>query len=438
MKTKKILLFSLSMCLIAAFGLKTAEGQEIDKTYKWKYNVNPDTWVVLENYDTDMQIQTWDKPEIEFHIIIEAEFRNQDDAADVDAYLRDLEFKSSAGRTEINSKFWKSRVNIMGFSTMVLEGLNTVRYKKFEMECIAWIPENASLELETKYSEINMDDIGGELKLDSYDDEISAGSVGGNASITAKYSEMTFTGMKDIDANLYSCDLETGDAGNIQIITKYSDINSGNVGIMNIDSYEDDFTIENCSDIKYIAKYSELTTGQAGKLVADNYECEFAADIITNARIESKYSDFEFTGADNIEIISFYEDKLSTEKALSLKVGETKYSDFTIEELEDELIINSAYEDDISVDRLGKGLREVNIDGKYLDIELGVAFNFDCRLKAKIKYPELDVDDDVFKTKLHIKEGSDLEYEGIKGTEKAGMPELIISGYEVNLSISEY
>jgi len=438
MKTKKILLFSLSICFITAVGLKTAEGQEIDKTYKWNYKVNPDTWVVLKNYDTDMQIHTWDKSEIEFHMIIAAEFRNQDDASDVDAYLRDLEFKSTAGRTEINSKFWKSRANIMGFSTMVLEGLNTVRYKKFEMECIAWIPRNASLELETKYSEVNMDEIGGEMKLDSYDDEIYASTVGGNASILAKYSEMTFTGMKEIDADLYSCELSTGDAGDIKIISKYSDITSGNVGILDIDSYEDDFTIENCSDIKYIAKYSELTTGQAGKLVADNYECEFAADRITNARIESKYSDFEISTADNIEIISFYEDNFSSEKIISLKIGETKYGDFTIEELEDELIINSAYEDEISVDRLGKGLRKVNIDGKYLDIELGVAFNFDCRLKATIKYPDLDVDDDIFKTKLHIKEGSDLEYEGIKGTEKAGMTELIISGYEVNLSISEY
>ena len=33
MKTKKILLFSLSLCLIAMVGLKTADGQEIDKTY---------------------------------------------------------------------------------------------------------------------------------------------------------------------------------------------------------------------------------------------------------------------------------------------------------------------------------------------------------------------------------------------------------------------
>lgn len=438
MKTKKILLFSLSLCLFVVSGLKTAEGQEIDKTYKWNYKVNPDTWVVLGNYDTDMQIHTWDKAEIEFHIIIQAEFRNKDDASDVDAYLRDLEFNSKSGRTEINSKFWKSRTNIMGFSAMVLERLNTVRYKKFEMECVAWIPADASLELNTKYSEISVENIGGELKLDSYDDEIFAGNVGSKSSIVAKYSEMTFKEMKDIVADLYNCELTTGDAGNIEIVTKYSEINSANIGILNIDSYEDDFTIESCSDIKYIAKYSELTTGQAGKLVADNYECEFSADRISDARIESKYSEFDIVTAGTIDIISFYEDNLSAEKITSLNITETKYGDYEIEELAKKFTVKSAYEDDFSVDRLGTSLEKLNIDGKYLNIDLGIAFNFECKLKANIKYPELYIDDDIFKTKIHIKEGSDLEYEGIKGTEKAGMPELIVSGYEVNLSISEY
>jgi len=224
----------------------------------------------------------------------------------------------------------------------------------------------------------------------------------------------------------------------MKIITKYSDIDSENIGILDIDSYEDDFTIKNCSDIKYIAKYSELTTGQAGKLVADNYECEFAADRITDARIESKYSEFDITTAGTIDITSFYEDNLTAEKIRSLNIEKTKYGDFEIEEIEKKFTVKSAYEDDFSVDSLGMKLEELNINGKYLNIELGVAFNFDCRLKATIKYPEMNIDDNIFKTKIHIKDGSNLEYEGIKGTEKEGMPELVVKGYEVNLKVSEH
>jgi len=438
MKTRKMLLFSLSLCIFIFAGLKTVNGQEIDKTYKWNYKVNPDTWVVLGNYDANMEIHTWDKPEIEFHLIIEAVFRNQDDASDVDAYIKDLDFESTRDRTKINSKFWKSRANIMGFSTMVLEGLRTFRYKKFEMECIVWIPRDASLELNSKYSEINIEDIGGELKMDLYNDDIFAGNIGGKANITAKYSDITFTGMKNIDTDLYSCELNTGDAGDMKIVTKYSEIESGKVGTVDIDSYEDEFSFDSCGDIKYVAKYSDLTTGQAGKLVADNYECDFTAAGITDARIEAKYSDYIFTNSGNIDIISFYEGGFESGKATSLSIQETKYGEFNIGELMKKLDIKSAYEDDISVEKLGREFTKLNIDGKYLDIELGVASNYDCRLKALIKYAELDIDENVFKTKTHIKESNNLEYEGIKGTERAGMPEFIVTGYEVNLSISEY
>ena len=438
MKTGKIMLFSLSLCLIILPGLENAEAQVVDKTYKWNYRVDADSRVILANYDTDMQIHTWDKPEIEFHMIINAEFRNREDASEFDAYIGDLDFESTARRTYINSKFWKSRNNIMGISTMVLEGLNTMRYKKFSMECIAWIPRNASLELDSKYSEINMDDIGGELKMDLYNDDIYGGSVAAGTSITAKYSDISFTGMKDLDADLYDCELSTGDAGDLKIVSKYSELETGNAGILDIDSYDDEFDLGDCGDIKFIAKYSEFTAGQAGHLVADNYECEFNADGIKDARIEAKYSEYDFEKAGNIEIISLYEGGMISATALSVVIQETKYAEYKIGELTDYLDIKSAYEDDISVDRLGREFRKLQVDGKYLNIDLGVAFNMDCRLKAKIKYAGLDIDDDVFRTKIHIKDGSDLEYEGIKGTEKAGMPEINISGYEVDLKVSEY
>lgn len=438
MKTRKSLLFSLSIYLIVFMGLQPAYGQLIDKTYRWNYKVNPDSWVIMSNYDTDMQINTWDKPEVEFHMIVEIEFRDRDDASRVDSYIRDLDFESTRDRTVLKSSFWKSRSNIMGVSTMVLEGLKTVRYKKFKMECILWIPEGASLELKTRYSEINMTDIGGELKLDSYDDEIYAGAVKGESLITARYSDMTFFAMKNIEADIYDCKLLTGNTGDINIITKYSEVKTGITGILDIDSYDDELDFEACSDIKYNAKYSELITGHAGKLVADNYECEFTAEKVREARIDSKYSRFDIKTAAMIDITSFYEDKLSLEQVGALNVAETKYGEFEIGELERACTVKSAYEDDFSFDRLGAGIEKFHIDGKYLDIELGLASDFDCRLKATIKYPELDFDEDIFKTKTHIKDDSDLEYEGIKGTEKTGMPELIISGYEVKLIIKEF
>jgi len=438
MKTGKILVFSLAVILLNGTGLHNAAGQEINKTYKWTYNVKPGEKISFENYDTSVDIRTWDKPEIELHMTIEAEFKKENDASKVDDYLKNLEFRSSGGRTVINSKFWKSRNNIFGISTMNIEGLKPLRIEKFKMECLLWIPDNAALELKSRYSEINMEDIGGELILDLYNDDLYAGSVEGNSSIEAKYSKMNFREMKNVNARLYNCELTTADAGDMIIDSKYSEIHCANAGITGIESYEDEFVFENNGDIKFIAKYSELTTGQAANLVADTYECEFSADRIKGGRISSKYSAWKILSADVLVFESQYEDELVSDKIRSLKVSGSKYSDFSIESLESSIIFEDTYENEIIIEKLEASLKRFRVEGKYLDIDLGIAAGLDGKIKAGIKYPELDIDEDLFRTKIMIKDGSDLEYEAIKGTEKEDMTELVINGYEIKLRVKKY
>lgn len=438
MKTGKILVFSLAIILLSGTGLHDAAGQEINKTYKWTYDVTPGEKIAFENYDTGVDIRTWDKPEIELHMTIEAEFKNESDASKLDNYLNNLEFTSSAGRTAINSKFWKSRNNIFGISTMNIEGMKALRIEKFKMECLLWIPADAALELTSRYSEINMEDIGGELILDLYNDDLYAGSVGGNSSIDAKYSKMNFREMKNINAKLYNCELTTADVGDMIIDSKYSEINCANAGTTGIESYEDEFVFENNGDIKFIAKYSELTTGKADNLVADTYECEFSADRIKGAKVSSKYSSWEILSADILVFESLYEDELTSDKIRSLKVSDSKYSDFNIESLENSIIFEDAYENEINIEKLEASLKRFRVEGKYIDIDLGIASALDCKINAVIKYPELDIDEDLFRTKIMIKDGSDLEYEAVKGMEKEDMTELVIKGYEIKLSVIEY
>ncbi len=60
----------------------------------------------------------------------------------------------------------------------------------------------------------------------------------------------------------------------------------------------------------------------------------------------------------------------------------------------------------------------------------------DFRLIAAIKYPALDLDESLLKTKIKILENSSLQYEGIKGVEKEGMPQIDIKGYNVSLTLT--
>lgn len=438
MKTGKILICKLVTIVVLLTASAAVAGQQYEKVFRHTFKAENNAKVIILNYDTDLEIMTWDKPQVELHMIIDATINDPDDAEILDSYLESIEYESTPDQINLETRFWESINNIMGITRMKLKNNKTIRIKKFDMECKLWIPENASLGLKSRYSDINMEDIGGNLVLELYDDELLAGNVKGKANIEAKYSEMNFTGMSDIEADLYNCELSTGDAGDINIYTKYSKIHSGNAGTLNIDSYEDDFSFDNCNDIKFIAKYSEFTTGKAGKLVADNYECEFMAESVSDAKIDSKYSEFIITSAKSIDISSSYEDLFETKMLGSLMVKETKYGEYDFGRLEDNLTIESGYEDEISVDMLGPNLELLKINGRYLDIDFALASDFECRFEASINYYNFDIDEDMFRIKKHIKDGNELLYIGFKGTEKDGMPQLRITGYEVNLSISEY
>ncbi len=242
------------------------QAKTLQKTYGWKYDMNEDGRFTFNNYDCDLTIHTWDKPEIEYKMSVDATLRTGEDAARMDRYINDLDFSHSAGSVEFNNRFWTSRKNIMGKKTIDLKGKKTIRYSSFKMKGELWIPAGCNLNLKSKYSGIEMEDANGRVNLDLYNDKLFGGHVNGNIKIAAKYSTLEFKDLKDIEADLYNTDIEAGDIGNLKITSKYSTFRSGDAGILDINAYNDKYFFGNTRDIKFVDKYSDLTAGNSGNV----------------------------------------------------------------------------------------------------------------------------------------------------------------------------
>lgn len=440
MKTKRHLLYSslIISLLILSTTFAFGQGKNINKTYKWNYNVNSDVRLKFDNYDCDLVIHVWDKDEIEYHMELEVELRSERDKDFLSDFMDDFNHESSPARTEIGSRFWKNRVNIMGRKTMTLQDRKKIDYKKFAIRAELWIPRDCNLELLSKYSVINIDDINGHLSLNLYNDKVYADKLVSNCDITAKYSKIEFAEMKDIEADFYNTDLTAGNIGNMTISSRYSEIIAGDAGIINIESYDDDFKFDNTSDISYKAKYSNLIAGITGNLDTDTYEGKVNTQKSNDVSIKSKYTKYDIGEAQNVSIISSYEDDLISAGIKSLSITASKYGTYKIAEISNSLILDTGYSDKFFIDKISDNFKELKMNGKYLNLSLGIPSSMDCRLKANIKYPKLEYDESAFKTKIKIKEGSNLELESVKGTEKEEMTELILSGYEFKLLITEY
>lgn len=438
MKTMKELFFStLIIFLVTGFSVSSASGKGLQKTYTWKYNVNKDATVAMNNYDCNLTIHVWDKAEAEYHLIVDAETRSDEDAAALDLYLQNLKYMNSPSSVKFENTIWESRNTIMGKTTIVLKGGKKVYLSEISMKGELWIPSGCKFNLDSKYSEINLENFGGQLFLELYNDVLYAGNVLGRAEIDDKYSTMEFKEMKDIKAVLYNSKIEATSMGSLIADSKYSKLTTGAAGNLEIDSYNDKYSFTRTGDLTFRAKYSDIKTESSGQIILDCYEGTVSLKEVKDVKLNSKYADFHFVVAGNVTVISSYNDKLESGKLTSLKITESKYCSYTIDELVSSVTESDGYEDKFTIMKTGKDFKELRISGKYIEASLNIPGTMDYKFRAKITYPKLEMNESQLKSKTKIIEGSNLEYDAVKGDEKEGMPVIEVNGYEMAFKIVE-
>lgn len=428
-------IFAITVCL--SMGVN-GYGQEkkIEKTYKWKYNVNEDVKITFNNYDCDLVIHTWDRQEISYDMSVDATLKTEEDAERLDAYIENLEFSHSAGSVQIDNRFWTSKKAVIGRKTMTLKGARTVRFSQFKMKGEMWVPENCRLVFKSKYSEIQAESLQGVLSLDLYNDKWYGGDVNTGIEIKAKYSTLEFKEMKDIEADLYNTDVEAGTIGSLNVVSKYSNVHVGDAGKVVVDAYSDKYSFGNTGDIKFVDKYSDLKALLTGRMELDCYNSTVNVILAEDIYLKSKYGRYYLDGAANLNITSAYSDKFEIKKLNTLSIDESKYSVFKLEHLERSLLLKDGYSDKLYVTNTGT-LSEVKVTGKYVVLEMALDKEFSYRFEADVKYPKFDIPEEDMKTRIKIKEGSELQMEAIKGTESEGMPSFFVNGYDMAVTLTE-
>jgi hypothetical protein len=419
------------------FSVSSASGKDLQKTYTWKYNVNKDATVAMNNYDCNLTVHVWDKAEAEYHLIVDAETRSDEDAATLDLYLHNLKFINSPSSVKFENTIWESRNSIMGKTTIVLKGGKKVYLSELSMKGELWIPSGCKFYLDSKYSEIKMEDFGGQLFLELYNDNLYAGNVLGKTEIDDKYSSMEFKEMKDIKAVLYNSKMEATSMGSLNADSKYTKLTTGAAGNLEIESYNDKYSFTRTGDLTFRAKYSDIKTESSGQIILDCYEGTVSLKEVKDVKLNSKYADFHFIVAGNVTVVSSYNDKLESGKLTSLKITESKYCSYKVDELVSSVTESDGYEDKFTILKTGQDFKEFRINGKYIDASLNVPATMDYKFRAKITYPKIEMNESQLKSKTKIIEGSKLEYDAIRGVEKEGMPVIEVNGYEMAFKIVE-
>ena len=439
---KKKQYFCKSLFLLIFLSISLAgygQDKKLQKTYSWSYKANEDVNLSFNNYNSDLNIKTWDKPSIEYKLHLVAKGAREDDTERLDSYLKNMTFSNSPESTSINMKFWKRRTSIMNRTKLKLEGEKEVILTEFKVTGELTIPKKCNLDLTSKYSDIEMADVLGKLALKLYNDKLYGGKVDNEVDISAKYSTIEFSDIKmGADITLYNTDFEANSIGDTKFESKYSKVFINTIGSLEMDSYNDKFNFERTGDIIFTAKYSGFISEKSGRLKADCYNCTVVIDQLEDIELVSKYSKFEFDKGGECKISASYNDGINSTQLKSLQITESKYGTFKIDKLTSDLSVITGYNDKFIIPETGDNFKSLKVNGKYEKITIGIPVNLDYRFKANIKYPKLDINEESFAYKTKIIESSSIEYNAVKGKEYEGMPEIKIEGYDISLSITEY
>lgn len=424
--------------LFLAFSLDgVAQGKKIQKTYSWDYTVNGDVKLDFNNYDCDLVIHTWERPNIEYKMTIDATFRSEEDALRLDRYIEALEFSGSAGSMGFDNKFWQSRKNMMGKKTIGLKGEKTIRYSDFNISGELWIPAGCNLVLSSKYSGIEMEDINGTASLTLYNDKLYGAKVNNSVSIEAKYSTVELETVGDMAAVLYNTDMETGKTGNLTIQSKYSKVRTGGASSVSINSYSDKYSFGNTGNIRFTDKYSDLKAETTGNLILDCYTSTLDIKHSGNVELKSKYGKYELDSVVNLHISSSYSDNFQLQSVSTFNIAESKYCSYKMDHLSSQLLLKEGYSDKFFIAHTGSDFKGIKVNGKYIKIEMAVDEALSYRFNANLKYPKLDIDEESMDVRIKVFESSQLEMKATKGVESEGMAEFEVNGYDVALTFTK-
>lgn len=202
---------------------------------------------------------------------------------DVNLYSADLFAEHIEGRVNAEIKYGGGKLGHVGDAKI------DIYESKLEVQSAR------EVDLESKYSEMVLGDLMS-LRHNSYEDEVSLGSVEGKVVIEAKYSEIEMKQLGDIELDFYETDLQTGDGRNVSGTAKYGSLEFGTLKSIDLASdYEVDINIEQVNALALRAsKYGDVEVGQVKEgIYINSYETLVEVDKLSDSFVElwvdSKY-----------------------------------------------------------------------------------------------------------------------------------------------------
>ena len=419
---------TLTLFFVFIYGLSFSQNYETTKSLNKSVSVSENVTINMSNYSGDLKIITTDTKTVSIKTSVEISGKSKEDVNKVIKAIEDFTFKQTGNEVEINTRFYKNMQTINNRRTVTFQNGSKVKIRELNIRHELQIPKSASIKLNNKYSNIEMQPLQGSANLKLYSSKLYARDISNNVQVEAKYSKLYFKKISGkFDLDIYDTDVEFISGGDVSIESKYSKVEAEKVENLILDSYDDNFYINEISSLKFDAKYSDLESeAELTEFKLDLYDCNLEIKSAKTGTFTGKYSNLKFGNVKKLEISYSYDNNIYLGKTMNVKIDESKYCKYEINEVADFSLVG--YNDNVSIANLNSEFSGLSMNGKYMKLDVN-AGSVPFQVNFKIKYPKIDIPESV-KIIKHIEKNSELE---LIGNDNGGL--ISVEGYEMKVII---
>jgi ribosomal protein S18 len=295
-------------------------------------------------------------------------------------------------------------------------------------------PRTNAYSIKSSYKDLSISGGFNKMDIQHYSGDLVAQNIE-TLRLDAKYGTAEFREIQSAVMEIYEQEIEASFIGSLELNAKYSDIAVQEIEELEAKSYETDFVLNRIGILSGDYKYGEIEVKEEiTNAIVTLYENDIEAKRLVKIKLEdSKYSKLEVDFGELVDAERSYEDEFNYKVLGSLKAPETKYGKYTIGELTGSLHL-FGYEDDISIRSVSASASKIMIDGKYLNVDMGVSM-IPYKLSADLKYGGIDYDKSQVAIKKYIKENDKIQIEGSANNPTENSLLISIKGYEVDVDL---
>jgi|GEM_PF-1410808 len=279
-----LLLVSL---LCVAVTSHASDSKNFTKERTETFSVKEGALLNLENKYGTVTINTWDRQEMEVHLVIKVKTSSESKAEDIfdmiEVTMSGDEYGVEVATvldTDYSSGSWWDKM--FGNS---YDG-------KYEINYEVKVPKASKLMVVNKYGHLYVKgDMAGKATLVNKYGNIYTQNIAGDVRLQLGYGTAKVGNVHNLDLEVKYSKVQIGDAIQVQAETKYSGIKLGVLSSLESTTKYDNYTIAGVEILHNAGKYDDFNIGSAGKLSIDSkYTDVHVQQLQSSLRCDGKYT----------------------------------------------------------------------------------------------------------------------------------------------------